>query len=249
MVLCVKEKPTGTDPPKCIGDIGQIQMNRIKSNLKRTVPVMAGYIVLGIGYGIVLDSHGYGIVWAFVTSALIYAGSMQFMAVNLLSAGAGIITTALTTVMVNARHLFYGISMIDKYKDTHKYKPYLIFALTDETYSLVCNDDTLDEKDYFQISLFDHIYWVAGSCLGALIGEALPFDFTGVDFALTALFVCIVTEQWLTNRDHIPAIIGILASVICLVIFGRDNFLIPSMITITIALGILKAVRGKKNDE
>lgn len=219
--------------------------NRVRANFVRTIPVMAGYIVLGIGFGIVLNNHGYGVLWALLMSVFVYAGSMQFMAINLISAGAGLITVALTTVMVNARHLFYGVSMIDKYKHSGGYKPYLIFALTDETYSLVVGDESLDNRDHFLISLFDHCYWVCGSVLGALLGELLPFDLAGVDFALTALFVCIVTEQWLTNRDHVPALIGIGASVICLLIFGTSDFLIPSMILITVALFVLKLIRER----
>lgn len=218
-------------------------MSKIRTNFIKTLPVMAGYIVLGIGFGIVLQNHGYGVLWALLMSVLIYAGSMQFMAINLITAGAGMLTVAFTTLMVNARHLFYGISMIDKYKETKPYKPYLIFALTDETYSLVCDDDKLDKKDYLYISLFDQIYWVTGSVLGALIGEMVPFDFRGVDFALTALFVSIVTDQWIAHKDHLPAIIGIVASVVCLVIFGGENFLIPSMIAITVGLTLLKVIR------
>lgn len=182
-------------------------------------------------------------IHALLMSIFIYAGSMQFVAINLISAGAGLITTALTTVMVNARHLFYGISMIDKYKETKPYKTYLIFGLTDETYSLVCDDAALEKTDYFQITLLDQIYWVTGSVLGVLIGELVPFDFTGVDFALTALFVSIVADQWVSSKDHAPALIGIGVSLVCLILFGSSNFLIPSMIAITIGLAILKAVR------
>lgn len=225
-------------------------MNKIRKAFVKTIPVMAGYLVLGLGFGIVLQNHGYGVFYALMMSVLIYAGSMQFMAINLITAGAGMITVALTTLMVNARHLFYGISMVDKYKDTKPYKPYIIFALTDETYSLVCSDDSLDKKDFFYISLFDHIYWITGSVLGALVGELVPFDFAGVDFALTALFVSIVTDQWIQNKDHMPAIIGILSSVVCLIIFGGANFLIPSMVVITVLLSLLNIIRkrGKANE-
>lgn len=222
-------------------------MEKLKRNFMKTIPVLAGYIVLGIGFGIVLQNHGFGILWAFIMSAVIYAGSMQFVAVDLISAGAGLITVAFTAVMVNARHLFYGISMVDKYKDTKPYKPYIIFGLTDETYSLVCDDNTLTKEDYFQITLFDHIYWVTGSVLGSLIGEMVPFDFTGVDFALTALFVSIAADQWVSNKDHAPALIGIISSLVCLLIFGGDNFLIPSMIVITVGLAVLKIIRREKN--
>ncbi len=222
-------------------------MKNLKKNFVKTIPVLAGYIVLGIGFGIVLQNHGFGILWALIMSTLIYAGSLQFVAIDLISAGAGLITVALTALMVNARHLFYGISMIDKYKNTKPYKPYIIFGLTDETYSLVCDDKTLTKEDYFQITLLNQIYWVTGSVLGSLIGELVPFDFTGVDFALTALFVSIVADQWVSNKDHAPALIGIISSVICLLIFGGDNFLIPSMVAITTGLAVLKIIRKEKS--
>lgn len=224
-----------------------MKKQRFRRNFVRTIPVLAGYIVLGIGFGIVLQNHGFGIVWALLMSILIYAGSMQFVAIDLISAGAGLITVALTTIMVNARHLFYGVSMVDKYKDTKQYKPYIVFGLTDETYSLVCEDPTLTKEDYFQITLLDQIYWVTGSVLGSLIGELVPFDFAGVDFALTALFVSIVVDQWIVSKDHVPAWIGIISSLVCLFIFGGDNFLIPSMIVITIGLAVLKMIRGEEH--
>lgn len=213
----------------------------------KTIPVLAGYMVLGMGFGIVLQNQGFGILWALLMSIFIYAGSMQFVAINLISTGVSFLTIALTTIMVNARHLFYGISMIDKYKDTNPYKPYLIFGLTDETYSLVCNDTSLIKMDYFQITLLNQCYWITGSILGVLIGKLLPFDLTGVDFALTALFVSIVTEQWIANKDHMPALIGIGTSLVCLLIFGGDNFLIPNMFAITAGLSMLRAFRKKED--
>ena len=173
-----------------------------KQQLKRafvaTLPVMAGYLVLGMGFGIILKLKGYSILWAFAMSFFIYAGSMQFVAIDLLTGGATLIATALTTLMVNARHLFYGISMVDKYKNTGKAKPYLIFGLTDETYSLVCgeDEDTPDRKSYFfWVTLLDHFYWVTGSVLGAILGGVISFNVEGIDFALTALFVTVFVEQ------------------------------------------------------
>lgn len=146
----------------------------------KSLPVMAGYSVLGIGFGILLRNAGYGVIWAFAMSALIYAGSMQYVGISLLTGGASVITTIITTVMVNARHLFYSISMIDKYKGAGKYKPYLIFALTDETYSLLCDDKGPDEEKInqyrFYVSLFDQSYWVIGSVIGSLLGAMLPFQ-------------------------------------------------------------------------
>ena len=214
----------------------------LKTALVSTLPVMAGYLVLGMGFGILLHTRGYGLFWSAAMSLLIYAGSMQYLAVDLISGGAGLITAAVTTLMVNARHLFYGISMIGKYRDTGWRKPYLIFALTDETYSLNCSGapEGVDREGdyYFLVSLFNHSYWVLGSILGSLLGKAIPFSTEGIDFALTALFVTVFVEQWISTKDHIPALLGLGVSVLCLLIFGPGNFLIPAMVLITLALGI-----------
>ena len=214
----------------------------LKTALVSTLPVMAGYLVLGMGFGILLHTRGYGLFWSAAMSLLIYAGSMQYLAVDLISGGAGLITAAVTTLMVNARHLFYGISMIGKYRDTGWRKPYLIFALTDETYSLNCSGapEGVDREGdyYFLVSLFNHSYWVLGSILGSLLGKAIPFSTEGIDFALTALFVTHFVEQWISTKDHIPALLGLGVSVLCLLIFGPGNFLIPAMVLITLALGI-----------
>lgn len=209
-----------------------------------TVPVMTGYVFLGFGFGILLQQNGYGPLWAVAMSLFIYAGSMQYMAVSLLSGGAGLLTAALTTIAVNARHLFYGISMIDAYKGAGKKKPYLIFALTDETYSLVSQNrvpEGISRHGYFfLVSLFDQIYWVAGSLLGSLAGRFLPINYEGIEFVLTALFVTIFVEQWLSTQNHLPAIVGVGATALCLWIFGTDIFLIPSMILISLILTLLK---------
>jgi 4-azaleucine resistance transporter AzlC len=177
-------------------------------------------------------------------SVFIFAGSMQYVGIGLLTGGASVITTIITTIMVNARHLFYSISMIDKYKDSGKYKPYLIFALTDETYSLLCEDEgpskeTLDRYRFF-VSLFNHCYWIAGSVIGSLLGSVLPFSTEGIEFSMTALFIASFTEQWLTSKDHIPALTGLISTVLCLVVFGSDRFLIPSMFLITFMLSIIR---------
>lgn len=216
----------------------------VKTAFLDSVPVLSGYIVLGIGFGIVLEKNGYGVLWAFLMSAFIYAGSMQYAGVELLATGAGLPTVALTTLMVNARHLFYGISMIDKYKNAGAKKPYMIFALTDETYSLVCYNKYEDEKQRhfycFLVSLFNQIYWVTGSVAGSLIGAAIPFDTKGIEFSMTALFVTVFVQQWLESKNHLPAIVGLTASVLCLIIFGSENFLIPAMIIILAALSLMK---------
>lgn len=219
-----------------------------KAAFLNTLPVMTGYLFLGTGFGIILQQNGYGLIWSIAMSAFIYAGSMQFVGVGLLSGGAGFAATALTTLMVNARHLFYGISMVDTYKNAGKLKPYLIFALSDETYSLVSNPvlpEGVSRVPYcFLVSLFDQCYWILGSILGSLLGN-LPIDFTGIDFALTALFLTIVVEQWLTTKNHFPALVGIGSAVLCLVIFGAENFLIPTMILIA---AILMMARTDKKE-
>lgn len=227
------------------------KMQTIKKAFVDTIPVMTGYIVLGIGFGIVLETKGYGVGWAFAMSFFIYAGSLQFVAIDLLTGGAGLLTTALTSLMVNARHLFYGISMIDRYKGAGKKKPYMIFALTDETYSLVCSDPVEEDMSgrqryYFLVSLFDQCYWVTGSVIGSLLGAIIPFNTEGIDFALTALFVTVFTEQWLSTKNHGPALVGAGASAACLLIFGADNFLIPAMVLITVLLTFMRKSAGKE---
>ena len=222
-------------------------MMTVKHAFKQSVPIMAGYIVLGMGFGVLLESKGYGVLWAIAMSVFIYAGSMQYVAINLITGGASLIATALMTLIVNARHLFYGISMLDKYKNTGKYKPYLIFALTDETYSLVCSGKIPEGVDrnkyYFLVSLFDQVYWVIGSVIGSVVGSVLNFNTVGIDFSMTALFLVVFVEQWKSTKDHASAITGVAASVVCLMIFGAGNFVIPAMISITVILLLMRKFR------
>ena len=222
-------------------------MKLLKNVILKTFPVLTGYLVLGMGFGILMIKNGFGI-WAILAMSLfIYAGSMQYVGITLLTSGVGILQTALTTLMVNARHLFYGISMVEKYKEAGIYKPYLIFALTDETYSLVCNEDKSgDFKNYFfLISLCNHFYWVLGSLLGGILGNIIPFDTTGIEFSMTALFLTVFVEQWLGTKQHFPALSGLSCSVLCLFLFGRDKFLIPTMVLITVSL----LINRKKYEE
>ena len=224
----------------------------IKQAFVATIPVLTGYIFLGMGFGLMLYEKGFGAIWAFFMSLTIFAGSLEYVAVDLLAVGASVLTTALTSLALNARHIFYGISMVDKYKKV-KRKPFLMFALTDETYSLVCNDAALskiENKDnyYFLVSLFDYSYWVTGSVLGALVGAILPFSTEGIDFVLTALFLTVFVEQWMSTKDHTAALVGVLASVVALLICGPDNFLILAMIFIAIALTVLRKKRGITNE-
>lgn len=228
-------------------------MNTIKKVFLKTLPVLAGYIVLGIGFGILMQKNGYAIWWVLAMSILIYAGSMQYVGVDLLTGQATLLATALTTLMVNARHLFYGISMVERYKGAGAKKPYMIFALTDETYSLVCTGETPEginpHRYMFWVSLLNQSYWVTGSVIGYFLGMVIPFDMTGIEFSMTALFVTVFVQQWMDTKNHLPALTGLAATIVCLIIFGSSNFLIPSMIVITIILTVGKKYMEQENKE
>lgn len=210
----------------------------------RSLPVMAGYLVLGAGFGVLLSQAGYGPLWALGMSLTVYAGSMQFAAVGLLTGGAGLLTTALTTLMVNARHVFYGVSMLPVYRDAGKRKPLLALTLTDETYSLLCSGDIPQGVDphafCLWVSLLDYAYWAAGSFLGGLLGQSLPFDTTGLEFSMTALFVTVFVEQWRGTAEHRPALLGVGITLLCLLLFGSTVFLLPSMALILLSLTLLR---------
>ena len=210
----------------------------------KSLPVMGGYVVLGMGFGILAHNAGYGVPWVLAMSLLMYAGSMQYVGISLLQGGASVLITAVTTVMVNARHLFYSISMIGRYKDAGRYKPYLIFALTDETYSLLCDGKAPEGTDpglfFFLVSLFNQTWWVTGSLAGALLGGVLPFSTAGIEFSMTALFIASFTEQWITMKDHLPALTGLSGTLACLLVFGPERFLIPAMLVITLVLTLLR---------
>ena len=229
-------------------------MKTVKAAFVKSLPVMAGYIILGIGFGILAHNAGYGILLVLAMSLLIYAGSMQYVGIGLLAGGASVLTVILTTIMVNARHLFYSISMLRHYKNAGRYKPYLIFSLTDETYSLLCDGrvpETMDPDRFrFLVSLFNHSYWVLGSITGSLLSGILPFSTAGIEFSMTALFIASFTEQWITAKDHIPAITGLLGTLLCLIAFGPERFLIPAMLLITLFLTLFRnrISAGKKVD-
>ena len=211
-----------------------------KAAFRDTLPVLTGYLFLGIGFGILLNQSGYGIGWAFAMGLFMYAGSAQYLTVSLLASHASLFSTAAAILLLNARHLFYGISMVDTYKDTGRKKPYLIFGLTDETYSLVTQNEPpkgISRHSYcFAVTLLDHIYWVSGCTLGGMMGKALPVSLEGVEFVLTALFVTMFVEQWLSTKNHLPAVFGVMSTVLCLLIFGSQIFLIPSMVIIALLL-------------
>jgi 4-azaleucine resistance transporter AzlC len=216
----------------------------IKNAFIKTTPVLFGYLFLGIAFGLLLNKSGYGVLWALFISIFVYAGSMQFVLISFLGGSTGFISIALMTLSINSRHLFYGLSFIRKFKRMGKLYYYMIFSLTDETYSLLCSLEQEETKEsdkmFFTISLLDHCYWIIGSVLGSLIGNLIKFDTTGIDFAMTALFVVIFVEQWLEAKTHIPAIAGGICAVVSLLIFGPDKFILPALIAAVLFLIIFK---------
>lgn len=221
----------------------------LQAAFPKTIPVLAGYILLGSAFGILMSSKGYNIGWTVLMSIIVFAGSMQFVALTLLTTVFDPLAALFITLTVNVRHLFYGITMLEKFKESGRLKPYLIFGLTDETFSLICATDPppgVNRNDYmFFITLLDHSYWVLGSALGGLVGSLFIINTQGLDFVLTALFVVIFIGQWREQVEHRPAIIGVAGSLICLVVLGPQAFIIPAMIMI---LGVLTIYRKKLED-
>lgn len=215
-------------------------LGAFRAALPRTLPVLAGYLVLGVAFGLLLNSIGLGVFWAAAMSILVYAGSAQFLAVSLIGASASLPQVALLTFLLNFRHFFYGLSMVSRYQGVGKRKLYLAFALSDETYAILAGalpPAQVDPADYyFAVSLLDQCYWVAGSLIGTTVGQLITFDTTGVDFAMTALFVVLAVEQWKSARRHAPALFGVCCGVVCLLIFGPDLFLIPALAAIVALL-------------
>ncbi|MCL2717504.1 MAG: AzlC family ABC transporter permease [Lachnospiraceae bacterium] len=221
-----------------------------KKNLRfafrQTIPVMLGYIFLGTAFGLMLNDAGYHFLWALLISVAVYAGSMQFVMVTLFTGGASLIYTALMTLFINGRHIFYGLSLIEKFKQMGKSYPYMVFSLTDETYSVLCRTkipEGLNEKKImFYISLLNHSYWILGSVLGALAGQMITFNTAGIEFSMTALFTAIVVEQWQEKSNRIPVFIGGISSIIFLAILGPDRFIMPALMLSVAAILFMKKV-------
>lgn len=213
----------------------------------RSLPVMCGYIFLGTAFGATLAQAGYGPAWALLMSTAVYAGSLQFVMVPLMASGASLAAVALTAMMVNARHLFYGVSFIERFGRMGRCKPYMIFSLTDETYSVFCGMPE-DESDgvMLRVALYDQLYWVAGSLLGAILVRQLPFDLTGIDFSMTALFVVICVERAMNRADRMPIALGLACALPCLFLLGPDRFLAPALALTALLLTAADAARGRK---
>ncbi len=230
-----------------------IRNSEIGFAFMQTIPVMLGYLCLGIAFGLMIQNAGYHFIWAFISSLFIYAGSMQFVLVTLLTGGVSLIYAAVMTLFINGRQIFYGLSLIDKFKEMGKYYPYMIFSLTDETYSLLCSvnvpDNLNEKKAFFLISILDHLYWIIGSVIGAIAGQLINFDTTGVDFSMTALFIVIVLDQWRDSESHISALAGFVVGGIFLLILGPDRFLVPSLAVVSLFLIFMRGRMGEKEAE
>ena len=219
-----------------------------------TIPVLTGYLFIGIAFGVMYQEKGYNFLWAILMSVMVYAGSGQYLAVNFFAPGVSLFQVIFLEIMVNIRHVFYGLSLLERFQNMGKKKLYMIFSLTDETYSLLfitkVPKDVDEDKFMFAIALLDQLYWITGSAIGAIAGSLIPFDATGIDFAMTALFVVIFVEQWLTMKNHIPALTGLGAGLICLLIFGADNFILPTMICVmVILLSCRKVIEPKEEGQ
>ena len=218
-----------------------------------TIPVFTGYVFIGIAFGVMFAEKGYSFLWAMFMSLLVYAGSGQYLAVNFFAPGVSFVQIVFLTLMVNIRHIFYGISLLEKFNNMGLKRWYMIFGLTDETYSLLCTTKTPEgveeEKFLFAISIMNQSYWILGSAIGGIAGALIPFNSEGIDFAMTALFVVIFVEQWMDKKNRIPEITGVAVAVICLQIFGTDGFVLPSMIIIILILLLgRKKLEGQVNE-
>jgi 4-azaleucine resistance transporter AzlC len=240
-------------------------MKELRAAFPKTVPVMTGYVFLGITYGILMATNGFPWWLPVVTATVIYTGSMEFLLVEILQSAFSPVSVLITSLMVGARHIFYGLAMLRKYSGTGRAKPYLIYSLTDETFALNYSADIPKELDrtkyYLSVSLLDQLYWISGSAIGAILGSMITVDIRGLDFMMTAMFVSIFMNQWLSDSDRLRAwsrasgkevtwkdrlrihgseLVGVGGSVICLLIFGPDRFIVPSMVLVLIALTVFK---------
>ena len=219
-----------------------------RAALPYSLPICIGFLFIAMSYGFMMRSKGFSVFYPMAMSALIFAGSMEFVAVELLLSSFAPLHAFFLTLMVNARHLFYGISMLDKYKGLGWKKPYLIFGMCDETFSINCTVTPPADVDrgwfMFFVTLLNQAYWVAGATLGALLGSFLRFDTTGIEFVMTALFTVMFVNQWQEARDHRPALTGLGCAALCLAVFGSDSFMLPAM-----ALIIVRFLMGAKKTQ
>lgn len=219
----------------------------IKYSFKKSMPILFGYLFLASAVGILLEQAGCSIIEVLLIGMLVYAGTGQFMLAYFLMQKDSLGTVAIMTLLVNSRHMFYGLSFLDEFPKMGILAPYMIHNMTDETYSIRCfvkNDTSIDDdkkpEAMFWVGLFDHCYWLCGSLLGALCGKYLPLNLKGVDFSMTALFIILMIEQWKASKNHIPALVGLASSVGMYLVLGADKFLLPSLFLTAGALIVTK---------
>lgn len=219
--------------------------------LKKSIPVMLGYLFMGFAAGILMSEAGYGWIWSFASSSTIISGTMQFILVDFFKNPPAIATVIIMTLLINCRYMFYGLSFIEKFKQM-KSRPYMIFTLTDETYSIMCSFKETEgvdlKKASFLLAFLDHMYWIIGCTSGTIVGNLITYDLTGIDFSMTALFIVVFVEQWKSSKSHLPQILGIISAILFLIILGPDNFLLPTLI-VTISLLMLLKPRILKTEE
>ena len=224
----------------------------IRAAFPHTIPIMAGFLFLGASYGVMMSSQGFSFIYPVATSIFVFAGSMEFALGGLVLSGFDPISAFLLTLMINARHIFYGVSLLERYRGLGSKKIYMIFALCDETFSIAYSTEAPEGVDRgwfdFYVSLLDHSYWVLGATLGGVLGSLLPFEIRGIDFAMTALFVVILLEKLLSGKGNsVPILIGGACSLVALILFGKDSFLIPAMLLMLAALLAFGKVTDRQN--
>ena len=216
----------------------------LKAAFPCTIPIMTGFIFLGAAYGIYMNASGFSFVYPLFMSMLIYGGSLEFVAVEMLLSPFAPLQVFIMALLIQARHLFYGLSMLDKFRGTGWKKFYLIYGMCDETFSVNYTADIPEDVDcgwfMFFVTLLNQFYWVASATTGGIIGSLLKINTNGISFVMTAMFVVIFMDQWLKEDQHLSSLIGLGVSLICLLIFGVDSFMIPTMITIVVLLTVLR---------
>ena len=224
----------------------------LKQAFISTIPVMIGFLFIGIAFGLLLSDAGYGFPWGIAMAVVVYGGSLQFALIPLITSQASLLTVAVMSLSISSRQMFYGLSLIERFKQMGKKALYMVYSLCDETYSVLVSDipEGIDRQKFdFYAAVLDMVYWAVGCGLGNLFGAMIKFDTTGIDFAMTALFIVICTEQWLGSKNHLPAVTGVVCAVISLIIFGRDSFILPALATSMIILMLIRnKVEVKENE-
>lgn len=229
-----------------------MRLQAFRAAFPHTIPIFAGYWFLGLTYGIYATTSGFSPIYPIIMAIVIFGGSLEFVTVSMLLSPFAPLQTFVIALMIQARHLFYGISMLDKYKDTGIKKFFLIYGMSDETFSITYTAKTPDgiDKGWFMlfITILDQIYWISGVAIGSLLGSVLTFNTNGISFVMTAMFSVIFLDQWLKDNIHVPGVIGVVSSVICLIIFGPDSFMLPTMVVVIALLTVFRKPMEQKEN-